>query len=186
MVKRSVVHKAWRKAHSTWQHAGQHGERALEHGAWGMVQCSMVHRAQGMVYKAHCTGHGTRGMEHRAWSTGHWACFTGHGVCAGCHKPCFTWHVACCMGAWCTGHYHPSSLSLKSQMLSLILPPLQCLWYQRHTPPLLHCLWNQRHQVSLFSETLLRFHRRVSDFRGILILNFRKLLITLLTQKMWN
>ena len=57
---------------AAWEHAEQHGARAMEHGAWGMVQCSMVHTAQGMVYKAHCTGHG--------WCTGQGAWCMGHGA----------------------------------------------------------------------------------------------------------
>ena len=70
--------------------------------------------------------------------------------------------------AWCKGHVAKGMVH--GSMVHVQGGTMQYLWNQRHPPPPLHYLWNQRHQVSLFSETCLRFHRRVSDFRDILII----------------
>ena len=171
-------------------------------------QWSMVHRphgngahAQGKLYRAWYAGtqgmvhrpvvHGALGMEHRAWGMLYRAWCMCRVAQPMVHRACCMMHDAqdiltplhCLQNLRCSPS---SSLPINASEIRDIITPYYYLWNQIHLPPPLHCLWNQRHQVSLFSETHLWFHRRVSDFRGLLILNFRKLLRFLLTEEIWN
>ena len=136
-----------------------------------------------------CMGHVAKGMVHVQGGTMQWQESMVHKAC---------WTGAWCMRAWCTGHSHPSSLSQIRDALPHLPSPSMPLKSETQLPLITTSEIRDTRPLHFTTSEIrgircLCFQRHVSDFidaslisETSWLLKFRKVLITFLTQEIWN